>query len=374
MNPKLFWQNYRKLILTAIGIIGAGIAIYFAFLRNEALIGAFKKLVKILLPFLVGGSIAYILSPLCNFFSRYLEGALERLCKDRRKAEGYAHSLSCFLTLLVLFVGVGLFLWLLIPQLYESVMGLVDSVPLYALEIYRKAQPLMEWLGIEGNSTAVDWMTMARNYAQQFLDNWMVDSLAGIASGVTKSLTTAANVVVNTLVSIIVSFYCLNSRKKFALQGKKLVYAVCSKQWAERLLCRLRFANHAFSGFVSGRILDSAIIGCICFVGCSLLRITYAPLIAVIVGVTNVIPFFGPFIGGVPSAVLVLLENPIQALYFVIFIILLQQFDGKYFGSPHSQLSGGSVQLLGALFDPAVWRPVGGRGHDYWHTAVCDYL
>lgn len=362
MNPKLFWKNYRKWILAAIGIIGAGIAIYFAFLRNEALLRAFKQLVKILMPFWVGGSLAYILSPLCNFLDRYLKELLEQICKSRKRAAGWAHSISCLLTLVALFLGVGIFLWLLIPQLYESIVGLVNSVPLYALEVYRKVQPIMEWLGIEGDSTAVDWMTMARNYAQQFLDNWMMDSLADIASGVTKSVTTVASLVVNTLVSVIVSFYCLNSRKKFALQGKKLVYAVFSRQWAEKVLYRLQFANHAFSGFVSGRILDSAIIGCICFVGCSLLKIAYAPLIAVIVGVTNVIPFFGPFIGGVPSAILVLLENPIQALYFVIFIILLQQFDGNILG-PHILSSAVGVSSFWVLFSillfGGLWGVVG---------------
>lgn len=355
MIPKLFWKNYRKLILAAIGIIAAGIAIYFAFLRNQALMAALKGLVRILLPFLVGGVIAYILSPICGFLERHLETLLGKVC-SRQKAGSLARTLASFGTLILLFLGLGAFLWLLIPQLYASVYKLTVSARVYGWEIYNRAQPLlewlnenMEWLGLDKELSATQWAATFQDYIQKFFNSAMLDSVAGIASGITRSVATAGKVLVNILVSVIVSFYCLNSRKKFMLQGRKLIYAAFSRKWADEILYRFSFANRAFSGFVSGRILDSAIIGFICFVGCSLMKITYAPLIAVIVGVTNVIPFFGPFIGAVPSAVLVLLENPIQALYFIIFVILLQQFDGNILG-PHILSSAVGVSSFWVLF------------------------
>lgn len=355
MMPKLFWKNYKKLILAAIGIIAAGITIYFAFLRNQALMAVMKKLVRILLPFLVGGVIAYILSPVCSFLERHLETLLKKICSPQ-KSRKLAHTLSSFGTMILFFLGFSAFLWLLIPQLYDSIYKLTISARVYGWELYNRAQPLlewlnenMEWLGLDQELSASQWAATFQGYIQKFMNSAMLDSVAGIASSVTRSVATAGKVVVNILVSVIVSFYCLNSRKKFMLQGRKLIYATFSRKWAEEILYRFAFANRAFSGFVSGRILDSAIIGCICFVGCSLMKITYAPLIAVIVGVTNVIPFFGPFIGAVPSAILVLLENPIQALYFIIFVVLLQQFDGNILG-PHILSSAVGVSSFWVLF------------------------
>lgn len=339
MPLKAFWRQYKKLILSVIGVIAAGIAIYFAFLRNEAIFRGIRKLLRILMPFLIGGCIAFVLVPVCNGLERRLLRPLTQLTRSPQKGAKAAHSCSCFGALFLLLLGITAFLWLVIPQLYLSLTHLGDSMQIYAWSLYWRTQPLIEWISdnvdwitLDEQLSLSNWMSTARDYIQQFLDSAMLEHMANLATSLTKSLRTIGTVLVNLMVSFIVSFYFLNSRRRFALQGRKLLYAALPERWAEEVVARLQFANKAFSGYVSGRILNSAIIGVICFVGCALLRITYAPLIAVIVGVTNIIPFFGPYIGGIPCALLVFLENPMQALYFILFIIVLQQFDGNILG------------------------------------------
>lgn len=332
MKIREFWDYYKRFIAAAVGVIAVGIAIYFAFLRNQALMAGVEHLKDILMPFIIGGCLAYVLSPVCSFLEDKFTFLLRKVMKDKKKAANTAGTLACFGTLVLLFLLIAVLLSMVVPQLGESFRGLMNSVPAYVNEVYNKVVPMLENWGISTNFTAKDWSVTIREYGDKFFQSFKLQGVAGIATSVTKSIGVVSKVFINLVVSIIVSLYCLSGRKRFVLQGKKLIYATFSREWAERILDRLRFANRAFSGFVSGRILDSLIIGCICFVGCSLLKIAYAPLIAVVVGVTNIIPFFGPFIGAVPCAILVLLESPIQALYFVIFVMILQQFDGNILG------------------------------------------
>lgn len=369
MSVKQFWENYRKMILSLIFVIAAGITIYFAFLRTATLTKALSKLVHILTPFIIGGILAYLVSPMCSIFEEWFCRRLSHIQKDERRAKRMAHSFASIAVLLVLIGGISGLLALLIPQLYQSMVKLGNSASTYGLEVYLRLQPAINWLeqnldgfGFNANMTAADWMNTAQGYAQKLIESILNGGMANFATTVTKSVQSVLRFVLNLLVGIIVMLYCLNSRKAFSLQGKKLIYATFSRRWAEEILYRLRFANKAFLGFVSGRILDSFIIGCICFVGCSLMKITYAPLIAVIVGVTNVIPFFGPYIGAVPSFLLILLENPIQSLYFLIFILVLQQFDGNILGP---RIIGSAVGVSGfwvlfsILFFGGLWGIVG---------------
>ncbi len=358
MDTRHFFHRYKKPILAVLLILLISITFGFMLLRNEAVLKYLRRIGRILRPFLWGGALAFVLSPLCNGMERLLNGLFRRLRVPEKRGRSLSHLLSCFGAILLFLLLLAALLWLLIPQLYVSLSNLLVKVPLYALDIYNHVRPLLEWFGLSGDLSAVDWMHTAREYAQQFSQNFMLGGAAEIAANITTSLRTVVTLLTNLLVSVIVSFYFLNNRKVFALQMKKLLFALLPRHWADEVLYRAHFANHAFSGYVTGRIVDSAIIGCICALGCSLLHIRYTLLIAVIVGITNIIPFFGPFIGGFPSAILVLLENPLQALYFIIFIVLLQQFDGNIL-SPRI-LSGAvgvsgfwvlfSILLFGGLF------------------------
>ena len=136
----------------------------------------------------------------------------------------------------------------------------------------------------------------------------------------------------NFIIGIVISIYVLLGKETFIAQAKKLVYAVFPADRGNVIVATVRKANDIFGGFIIGKILDSVIIGILCFIGLSILQMPYTLLVSVIVGVTNVIPFFGPYIGAIPSAILIMLANPIQGLYFIIFILVLQQVDGNIIG------------------------------------------
>ena len=136
----------------------------------------------------------------------------------------------------------------------------------------------------------------------------------------------------NLLIGLIISVYLLVSKESFAGQSKKIIYAIWEEETANKLISNIRFVNATFGGFINGKLVDSLIIGLICFIGMTLLQLPYPLLISVIVGITNIIPFFGPYLGAIPSIVLILMVNPKQALYFAIFVLILQQFDGNFLG------------------------------------------
>lgn len=160
----------------------------------------------------------------------------------------------------------------------------------------------------------------------------LLPSIQSLMNGISNSIISVFAWIKNIVIGIIVSVYVLNGRKKFAVQGKLCLYGIFKKEWADWILKELAYADRMFSGFLSGKLLDSAIIGIICAIGCAILKIPNVMLISVIIGVTNIIPYFGPFIGAIPSEVLILIESPIKCIWFVIFIIILQQIDGNIIG------------------------------------------
>ena len=153
----------------------------------------------------------------------------------------------------------------------------------------------------------------------------MVDGFAGTVS-------TVVGILMNLFISMVVCIYTLGSRKQFARQARAVLYSVCRPRWADYILDEVKFADKMFVGFFSGKILDSAIIGVICYVVSLVLGFPNAMLVSVIVGVTNIIPYFGPYIGAIPSALLILIVDPVKCVWFLVFIILLQQFDGNILG------------------------------------------
>jgi predicted PurR-regulated permease PerM len=180
----------------------------------------------------------------------------------------------------------------------------------------------MDWV-----NTNLDIRNMDSTSLQTLLPNvWNV--VSSVSAGLVKVVTFLKNVIIGFIVAI----YLLAMKKVLCGQMKRMVYAVCSKKVANIIIEHCRYAHKVMSGFISGKVLDSIIIGVICFVGTSILNIPYALLVSVIIGLTNIIPFFGPFIGAVPCALFILLNSPVKCLVFIVFIVLLQQFDGNILG------------------------------------------
>ena len=272
--------------------------------------------------------IAYLLNPVMLFCQRYLDPFFKKRCSSEQKALGISKALSITLAMLVGISFLVILCLLIIPQISQSILKLIDDMPGYL-------DNFMTWVNGVLNSPE-DWAKTLNSLlkdAVQHLEQWMKTSLLGYAtdmlSYVTSGIISVVNVVFNLFVGLVVAVYTLNEKKTFAGQSKKMLYALFKPARANQIIDTVRHGHKIFGGFIYGKILDSIIVGVVSFIVLSIMNMPYTLLVSVIVGVTNIIPFFGPFIGAIPSALLILLASPIKGLYFIIFIIVLQQLDGN---------------------------------------------
>ena len=330
-------KKYLAWGLTAF-LTGCALLIFYdVFYRdNSGTVQAiFAKLFSVLTPVLYGLGMAYLLAPIVNFLERAILRLRDKLERKRGRAirihKGWLRAASIFLTWAVVLVLVYLLLSMLVPQLVDSITTLVNNLESYYTTIY-------DWVTglLSDNPELTDLFNRYYNETIQWLTTKLLPGLQTAVTNFTGSLVTGVWSVViftkNFLIGIIVSVYLLAAKEKSAARCCKLLYGVLPEEQAKFAMRGFRRMDHIFSGFVRGKLLDSLIIGILCFICCSILKMPYTPLVSVVVGVTNVIPFFGPFLGAVPSAFLILLVSPKQCLVFVIFIVILQQFDGNILG------------------------------------------
>ena len=330
-------KKYLAWGLTAF-LTGCALLIFYdVFYRdNSGTVQAiFAKLFSVLTPVLYGLGMAYLLAPIVNFLERAILRLRDKLERKRGKAirihKGWLRAASIFLTWAVVLVLVYLLLSMLVPQLVDSITTLVNNLESYYTTIYNWVTGLLS-----DNPELTDLFNRYYNETIQWLTTKLLPGLQTAVTNFTGSLVTGVWSVViftkNFLIGIIVSVYLLAAKEKSTARCCKLLYGVLPEEQAKFAMQGFRRMDHIFSGFVRGKLLDSLIIGILCFIGCSILKLPYTPLVSVVVGVTNVIPFFGPFLGAIPCALLILLVSPLKCLYFVIFIFLLQQLDGNVIG------------------------------------------
>ena len=330
-------KKYLAWGLTAF-LTGCALLIFYdVFYRdNSGTVQAiFAKLFSVLTPVLYGLGMAYLLAPIVNFLERAILRLRDKLERKRGRAirihKGWLRAASIFLTWAVVLVLVYLLLSMLVPQLVDSITTLVNNLESYYTTIY-------DWVTglLSDNPELTDLFNRYYTETIQWLTTKLLPGLQTAVTNFTGSLVTGVWSVViftkNFLIGIIVSVYLLAAKEKSAARCCKLLYGVLPEEQAKFAMRGFRRMDHIFSGFVRGKLLDSLIIGILCFIGCSILKLPYTPLVSVVVGVTNVIPFFGPFLGAIPCALLILLVSPLKCLYFVIFIFLLQQLDGNVIG------------------------------------------
>ena len=319
-------SKYFKYGVTGIVIVLVALAGYFLVSHAGSIGSFFRKVLKILMPFVWGFAIAYILSPLCN----KIEGFFNKHCPKRKKM---GKPLSILFSLLFALLIVAALLILVIPSLAKSIIQIATALP---GQISAAVEKLSEFLENYPNLQAA-WDSASAK-AVEYISSWLETDLLSTAQTVISSLgTTFASVFVafkNIFFGILISVYLLASRKKFARQATLVVQGIFPERWVKIIMEEVHYADKMFNGFFVGRIIDSAIIGVICFIFTTICRFESAVLVSVVVGVTNIIPFFGPYIGAIPCALLLLLENPLHCLIFIIFIIVLQIIDGNLIG-PH---------------------------------------
>lgn len=317
--------------MTFFVVIAASIAFYFALLRLTNISGVFGKVLDVLKPILYGLLIAFLLNPIVKQTDKILIPILKRKMKNEARAEKVSRTVGILLALIIMVLLISGSINMLISELYKSIRDLVFTLP-------RQINLLVNQIGdiqADESNTGVMMRTFIKQATSTFQD-WLSNNLFTrvneVMGRLTNGLIDFVSEIFNALIGVIVSIYVLYSKETFGRQCKKMTYALLSPSHANVVLHITQKANDIFGGFLIGKIIDSAIIGVLCFIGLSFLNMPYTMLVSVIVGVTNVIPFFGPYIGAIPSTLLILLANPIKGIYFLIFILLLQQLDGNFIG------------------------------------------
>lgn len=331
---KYRWDNkYLHWGVTAFLVIAASMLFYYGIFHMKSLIFGIKTLIRILAPIIYGFVIAYILSPIVNFLEKKV---IYPLLKKREitpeKRGKHAIRWACVLISLFLFLYlIYALIMMILPQLIRSIMNIIYSFPAYANVVEKWLNSIIE-RGWNLDASTLDMLDTYTRQVQEYLTNnllpQMQDMLQNISSGVFDILVFLKNFIIGAVISI----YIVADKEGFAARAKMVLYAILKPEAANTVIHGMRFTHEIFGGFFSGKILDSAIIGVLCYIGITILDMPYSILISVIIGVTNVIPFFGPYIGAIPCALLILLVDPLKGIYFIIFILVLQQFDGNILG------------------------------------------
>lgn len=322
---------YFRWGLTAFVVIVACILVAQLVTRLPTFVAFVKSFLKTLSPVVYGLIIAYLLHPIVDRIQGLIQPRLMKRMKKPERAEGIARGIGILIALIIGVMIVWALLAMILPQLIDSIVTIVGNLPTYYDNLSKWVMNFIEDTPALAGVTE-GLMDQFYEYLQNFLNNTLLPKLQTIIVSLTTSVVGLAKAMLNLIIGVIISVYLLTGKDKLLAQSKKIIYALLGRTRGGYVLNVCTFANRAVGGFIGGKIVDSAIIGVLCFIGLSVLKMPYALLISIFVGVTNIIPFFGPFIGAIPSALLLLVIDPMQCIYFVIFVVILQQLDGNVIG------------------------------------------
>lgn len=357
-------SKYFKWGLTALIVIILSICFYYAIFMSHNISSGMSTIITIIMPIVDGLAIGYIATPILNKIEKKI---LIPLCtklkidSEKRRVKKYVRALSIFLTLVFIVLIVYTFFAIVIPQIFQSIQSIIRMFPTYINNLITLVDNL-----INNNPELEKYVNDILKYYAIDVEQWLNSSIMPMINNIIKSVSLSVigllKALYNLIIGFIISVYVLGNKEKFASQAKKIAYAFFERNTANEIIRTFRFINKTFIGFLGGKIVDSAIIGVLCFLGTTFMGTPYALLISVIVGVTNIIPFFGPYIGAIPSIFLILMVDPLKALYFAIFILVLQQLDGNVIGpkilGESTGLSGFWVIFSITLFG-GLWGLVG---------------
>lgn len=312
-------------------VIASSILLYFVFLRATDVFSGFDTVLGVLKPVMYGFVIAFLLNPMVKKIEDFLNVKLKKRMSNQDRMFAISRGLGIFTSIATLLIFIVLLINLIIPELFESILNVVQTVPTQLADLVVQINQFASE-NDEFSIFMADAMSEATIYFKSWIQTDLLTHVNGIMSNLTVGVITAVKELFNFIMGIIISIYILYSREIFGAQSKKVIYALLPVENANLSLHIAKKSNDIFIGFVIGKIIDSIIIGAIAFVVLSIMQMPYILLVTVIIGVTNVIPFFGPYIGGVPCTILIFLQDPMQGLYFVIFIVILQQIDGNIIG------------------------------------------
>ncbi len=311
--------------------VAACILFFFIIQRYEGFADAWNKVMKAAQPIIIGLVVAYLLNPIMKFWERTFFRFFGKRMKKESRARKLSRGLGIGCALLVLLLIIVLFIAAIAPSVISSIAMLIEVLP-------GQVQRLVSFIqtGDFGDSEAAKALSDVLINATNYVETWAQEDLLPLIQSSIASITTGVisvvKVIVNFVIGLFVAAYVMSIQETLQGQSKKIIFAIFRPRVGNIIVHTVRKSSSIFGGFITGKIIDSAIIGGICYVGCLILHIPSPILVAVIVGVTNVIPFFGPFIGAIPALLLVVIQSPWHALYLLIFIIVLQQVDGNIIG------------------------------------------
>lgn len=325
---------HSKYVKLSLALFSAGVGIllcYYLLYNTQNILNFFSTMNDILMPFYIGIVAAYLLCPIYNGMFKYVYNANEGRFQTNVKRYRFARLGATVVSMVVLLCVVGGFFMLVIPELIDSIVGLIKDVPNMVETVYAwldnhlsenpKLANYIHGIVDDNFDNAIMW---AQDYAVVGAEN--------LISGISVGIIGTFGVIIDVFVALVICVYVLNSKELFQAQAKKFVIAMFSEKKAGDIFEFGTLLNNTFGGFINGKIIDSIIIGILCFIGMSIINLPLAVLISVIVGITNIIPFFGPFIGAIPSIILLLFIDPMAALKFAIWVLVLQQLDGNIIG------------------------------------------
>lgn len=321
-------KRYLKIGITGAAILASGILCAFVLFKMPVIISVLKGITEILKPFLYGVVFAYLLAPLCN---KIEEKLFQIFPKAKTKARRFICFIAIVISLCVAIAVIWLIIMMIIPQVWDSVMKIIQMVPQKLIVVNNWIEHMLENQP-ELQAYFEEFSSQAESNIDSLLNVDTIQKVQSIINSLSVQLFGVLGVVKNIFLGLLISAYLLGSRKLFGAQAGLILHGVFSDKWAKIIEEEIRYTDKMFNGFLVGKIIDSAIIGLLCFAGTSVMGFEAPAFISVIIGITNIIPFFGPFIGAIPCGLLLLLENPMHCLYFIIFIFVLQQLDGNVIG------------------------------------------
>lgn len=354
-----FDKKYLYWGITGFLSLAGAILFYYILFHRSNFMGGLDKFITIAMPIIDGFVLAYLFTPILNAIEKklmkplYKKAGIEMTPKVKKRMRACSILATLVVVLLVLYELFALIL----PEVVRSIQSIIFQFPIYVNNLSNWALSLMKNNpDLEATVNALINQYSAKML--EYVNTNLLPHINEVVKNVSLGVLGVFKALWNLVIGFIISVYLLGSKEKFAGQAKKIVYALFDREAGNEIVSNFRFVHSTFIGFLGGKIVDSIIIGIICFVCTSIIGTPYAILVSVIIGVTNVIPFFGPWIGGIPSALLVLMVDPKQALYFGILIIVIQQFDGNILGpkilGDSTGLSGFwvifSITIFGGLF------------------------
>lgn len=327
MDKKELKRSYLYKGVTAFLVVAACVMFFFFIYRIDNIWGYFKKIIRVLQPIFIGFVIAYLVNPAVNAINRSLKPLARKIFKKDTVALSASSAISVIVSLLAFVVILSGIISLVIPQFVNSCSNIITVLPGQIDAFLSKAQDFLK-----SNKDFEMVLVKIFEYEKKWLQTDLTSTVNRLAGGVASGVWDVVNFIKNFGIGIIFAAYLLMRKAILANQFRKVLFAFIKESVVDKILFWFKKTHFVFNGFINGKLLEALMVGVLCFIGVSIFRIPYAVLVSVIVGVTDIIPIFGPWIGGIPCAALILITNPIKGLYFILLIILLQILEGNIIG------------------------------------------